>query len=143
MWCSTNALNGLIGCGVSQDWTTHMIGHELTALHGMDHGQSLAVIMPALWKHQLAAKTPRLAHFARRIWGADNALSDAASAKLAIEKTETFYNAIGMGTRLSDYKLRADDCRSIADKFSKMGIRLGENKAIGGSEVWEILKLAE
>ena len=48
MWTATLALNGLIGIGVPQDWATHMIGHELTAIHGLDHAQTLAVILPNL-----------------------------------------------------------------------------------------------
>lgn len=49
MWAATQALNGLIGAGVPQDWATHMLGHELTAMHGLDHAQTLAIILPALW----------------------------------------------------------------------------------------------
>ena len=50
MWAATQALNGLIGAGVPQDWATHMLGHELTAMHGLDHAQTLAIVLPALWK---------------------------------------------------------------------------------------------
>lgn len=56
MWAATNALNGLIGCGVPQDWATHMIGHELTAFYGIDHAPSLAVVLPSLWRHTQPAK---------------------------------------------------------------------------------------
>ena len=48
MWSATMALNGLIGKGVPQDWGTHMIGHELTALHGLDHAVTLAIGLPSL-----------------------------------------------------------------------------------------------
>ena len=68
MWCATQALNGVIGCGVPQDWATHMIGHELTALYGIDHAQSLAVVMPSLLSHQKERKRDKLLRFARRVW---------------------------------------------------------------------------
>jgi len=56
MWCATQALNGLIGCGVPQDWATHAIGHELTALYGIDHAQSLAIILPGMMQQQIDRK---------------------------------------------------------------------------------------
>ncbi|MBN1652982.1 MAG: iron-containing alcohol dehydrogenase [Deltaproteobacteria bacterium] len=144
MWCSTNALNGLISCGVSEDWSTHMIGHELTALHGMDHGRTLAVVLPALWKHQIKVKTPRLAHYAKRVWGLDGeGRSEEELARMAIEKTEAFFERIGVATRLSRYNITAGQCQSIADRIDMLGFKLGEYGAIGGPEVKAILKLAE
>ena len=68
MWCATQALNGLIGCGVPQDWTTHMIGHELTALYGIDHAQSLALVLPGTLRHQRQRKRAKLLQYAQRVW---------------------------------------------------------------------------
>jgi NADP-dependent alcohol dehydrogenase len=144
MWCATNALNGLIACGVSQDWSTHMIGHELTVLHGLDHGQSLAVVMPALWKHQVKNKTPRLAHYAKRVWGlSDQSHSQEELARMAIEKTEGFFEQIGIATRLGQYNIQAEQCHSIADRMDKIGLKIGEHGAIGGPEIRAILALAQ
>jgi NADP-dependent alcohol dehydrogenase len=56
MWAATQALNGLIGAGVPQDWATHMLGHELTAMHGLDHAQTLAIVLPALWNEKRDTK---------------------------------------------------------------------------------------
>ncbi len=69
MWCATQALNGLIGCGVPQDWTTHMIGHELTALYGVDHAQSLAIVLPGVLQHQKDRKRAKLLQYSDRVWG--------------------------------------------------------------------------
>lgn len=144
MWCSTNALNGLIGCGVSQDWSTHMIGHELTALHGLDHGQSLAVVLPALWKHQVQNKTPRLAHYAKRVWGmSDQNHSQEELSRMAIEKTEAFFEQIGIATRLGQYKIQAEQCYSIAARMETIGLKLGEHGTIAGPEIKAILRLAQ
>ncbi|HRV45364.1 MAG TPA: iron-containing alcohol dehydrogenase, partial [Smithellaceae bacterium] len=69
MWCATLGLNGLISVGVPQDWATHMIGHELTALRGLDHGKSLAVVLPVLLKMRAREKKDKLLQYAERVWG--------------------------------------------------------------------------
>src|SRR5690606_32552975 len=66
MWCATQALNGLIGCGVPQDWATHLIGHELTALHGLAHAQPLAILLPAVLAERREAKRAKLLQYADR-----------------------------------------------------------------------------
>lgn len=139
MWCATQALNGLISCGVPQDWATHMIGHEITALHGLDHAQTLAVVMPAVWKHQKQAKIAKLEQYGRRIWGVYGA--DAAT--LAIEKTEGFFRSLGMKTRLSEYGVDGRNFEEIGNRIEKRGLKLGENQAIGKKEILEILELCK
>ena len=67
MWGATLALNGLIGAGVPQDWATHMIGHELTAFYGLDHAETLAVILPGVWRHRLEAKKAKLQKLAEKL----------------------------------------------------------------------------
>ncbi len=84
MWAATQALNGLIGAGVPQDWATHMLGHELTAMHGLDHAQTLAIVLPALWNEKRDAKREKLLQYAERVWniteGSDDQRIDAAIA---------------------------------------------------------------
>ena len=88
MWCATAGLNCHLGCGVeAQDWATHMIGHELTALYGLDHGQTLAVIMPAVHKFQIERKCERMAQCAERVWGITEG-TDMEKAEQAIDKDE-------------------------------------------------------
>ena len=138
MWCCTQALNGLISCGVPQDWTTHMIGHELTAFFGLDHAQTLVVVMPAVWKHQRNAKEKKLSQYAERVWNVPN---DAGKADLAIQKTEAFFRSLGMKTRLSEWGIGSEQFEEIASRFEKRGMKLGEQQAVGRKEVFEILKL--
>ena len=140
MWCATMALNGVINCGIVEDWATHMIGHEITALHGLDHAQTLAIIMPAVWKHQQAHKTEKLLKYARRIWGIETGDSDAAIEQ-AISKTVEFFHSVGMPTQLSDYDLAPSQCMKAAEQLHKRGVKLGEHKNIGKKEVEEILQL--
>lgn len=138
VWAATQALNGLIACGVPQDWTTHMIGHEITAFYGLDHAQTLAVVMPAVWRHQKHAKSQKLAQYADRIWGIKD---KAQQPDQAIAKTEEFFRAMGMKIRLSEYGIGREKFEEIGSRFEKRGLRLGEHQAIGKKEVIEILHL--
>ena len=90
VWCATMALNGLIGAGVPQDWNTHMIGHEITALFGVDHAQTLAVVQPAVWKIRREQKKEKLVQFAERVWGIREGSSDEKIDE-AIARTEEFF----------------------------------------------------
>lgn len=139
MWAATNALNGWLGLGVKQDWTTHMIGHELTALYGLDHGQTLAVVMPAVWKHQKAAKEQKLIQYGERVWGIREGPDRAGQ---AIARTEQFFRSLGVQTRLSEYGVGADRFDEIGRRLEARGERLGEHGKIGRKEVVEILNLA-
>jgi NADP-dependent alcohol dehydrogenase len=90
VWAATWALNGAIGAGVPQDWASHMIGHELTALHAIDHARTLAVVVPSLLDVQRAKKRSKLVQYAERVWGIDKG-SDSARVDAAIDRTRAFY----------------------------------------------------
>ena len=104
VWCSTMALNGLIGAGVPQDWATHMLGHEITALTGIDHARTLAVVQPANWRIRKEQKKAKLLQYAERVWGITEGSEDARIEK-AILKTEEFFHSLDIPTKLSDYNL--------------------------------------
>ncbi len=142
MWCCTMALNGLLSRGVPTDWATHMIGHELTALHGLDHAQSLAVIGPNLYKVQFNDKKEKLAQYGKSVWNLTG--SDDEIAQKAIEKTQEFYQLLGVETSLSkytsDYK---ETAKIITNRFKTRGwIGLGEHKNIDLKKVEEIVELS-
>ncbi|QCE34739.1 iron-containing alcohol dehydrogenase [Acetobacteraceae bacterium] len=142
MWGATLALNGLLEAGVPTDWATHMIGHELTALYGMDHGQTLAVVMIALWKHQFEEKKAKLAQYGRRVWDV-TAENDDEAAKEAIAATEKFFNQMGIKTHLKDYDLGEEIIPEVQEKLKAHGmIALGEHEKITPKEAGEILQLA-
>lgn len=140
MWCATNALNHLIGRGVPQDWATHLIGHELTVLFGMDHGQSLAVVHPALLKYMKKEKAGKLMQFGKRIWGL-NDLSEEDIVDQAIEKMEAFFQSVHVPTRLNDYGIKLDDAMRIVPKLEKRGLKLGERQNILAADIEGILRL--
>ena len=140
MWTATLALNGLIGTGVPQDWSTHIIGHELTALYGLDHAQTLAVVLPAMLRVRRAAKREKLLQYAARVWdiraGNDDARIDA-----AIARTEDFFRAMGVGTRLSDYGLAADAIPAVITALDAHGMtRMGETGEVTLDVAREVLE---
>ena len=106
-WCASMALNGLIALGVPQDWTTHMVGHELTALCGLDHAQSLAVVFPGTLAERKQAKHAKLLQYAERIWGIRTGAEDE-KIDQAIQKTRAFFESVGVKTHLQDYGVAPD-----------------------------------
>ena len=130
MWASTLALNGLIGAGVPQDWATHMIGHELTVLHGLDHAQTLAVVLPNLLTVCRPSKQEKLLQYAERIWGLTDGDTDH-RIDAAIEQTRQFFEQMQVKTRLSDYGIGKDSIPKLAAQLEAHGMTgLGEHRKI-------------
>ncbi len=130
MWTATLALNGLIGAGVPQDWATHMIGHELTALYGIDHARTLAIVLPSLMQSQRAAKRDKLLQYAERVWhvgaGTEDERIDA-----AITHTRAFFESVGIPTRLSAYGLGREAVDAVVAQLTAHGmLKLGEHRSI-------------
>ncbi|MBQ4856939.1 iron-containing alcohol dehydrogenase [Pseudoalteromonas sp. MMG007] len=141
MWAANQALNGLIGSGVSQDWATHMIGHELTAAYGVDHARSLAIVQPSLLRNQFAVKKAKLEQMGKNVFGL--AQSDDL-AEHTIQAIEAFYHSLDVATQLTEHgddKAAAID--NIIGKLEAHGmVALGENQAITLKESREILEQA-
>ncbi len=142
MWAASLALNGLIGRGVPQDWSTHAIGHQLTALHGLDHAQSLAVVLPSLLREQAAQKQEKLAQFAERVWHSSRE-DKALRIEEAIIRTEQLFQQMGVGTRLADYGLSEGCIPGICSNLKRFGLTaLGEQQDIDPDKVARILSHA-
>jgi NADP-dependent alcohol dehydrogenase len=142
MWCATIAQNGLLSAGVPQDWTAHMIGHELTAMFGIDHGKTLAVLAPAVWAVLKEQKRAKLLQFAERVWditeGDEEARIDA-----AINKTRAFFESLGMKTRLTDLGVGAGSIDALIDALDKHGMKkLSETKSVTLDVSRKILEVA-
>ncbi|MFY8351789.1 iron-containing alcohol dehydrogenase [Pseudoalteromonas sp. SSM20] len=130
MWSATMALNGLIGAGVPQDWSTHMLGHEITALYGLDHAQTLAIVLPRMMHAMRQQKEAKLLQYAERIWGISEQDNDT-TINLAIEKTEAFFHSVKMPTRFSDYQLGEEIVDAIVEQLERHGMTaLGENQQV-------------
>ena len=125
MWTATMALNGLIGAGVPQDWSTHMIGHELTALHNIDHARTLAIVLPANMQVRRAQKRDKLLQYAERVWHIVDG-DEVQRIDAAIARTRVFFEDLGLPTRLTDYQLSGKDIDEVikqleAHKLTKLG----------------------
>lgn len=130
VWSATMALNGIIGTGVPQDWTTHMIGHELTAAFGIDHGQTLAIIYPAVLEVRRAQKYAKILQYAERVWNI-NSGNDDDKVDLAIKRTREFFESLGIKTRLSEYGISADKIPAIVEQLKTHGmVALSETQDI-------------
>jgi NADP-dependent alcohol dehydrogenase len=121
VWSATMALNGIIGTGVPQDWTTHMIGHELTALFGIDHGQTLAIIYPAVLEVRRIQKRAKLLQYSERVWHIEKGSEDE-KIDLAIHKTREFFESLGVKTRLSLYNVNADKIPVVIEQLKAHGL---------------------
>lgn len=142
MWTATLALNGLIGAGVPQDWASHMIGHEITALNDTDHARTLAVVLPSLMNDQRGPKREKLLQYAANVWdirrGSDDARIDA-----VIKATRGFFEQMGIKTRLSDYEIAAPEIDRIIVALKDHGMTaLGEQNAITPEDARRILEAA-
>ncbi len=139
MWCATMALQGLIGCGVPQDWSTHMIGHELTAEYGLAHGTTLAIVLPSTLREMKNSKKDKLVQYAERVWKIKNNNTDALIEE-AIMKTQSFFEAIGIRTKLRDYKIEAHEIDRLMSRLGEKNMfPLGERQNMDQATCQRIL----
>jgi NADP-dependent alcohol dehydrogenase len=130
MWVATLALNGLIGAGVPQDWATHMIGHEITAMHGVDHARTLAIVLPSLLNVQRADKRAKLLQYAERVWRIREG-DEEQRIDQAIQRTVQFFESVDIPTRLSAYGIDTDAVDVLVAQLERHGMTaLGEHKNI-------------
>ena len=143
MWSCTMALNGLIQKGVPGDWAVHMMGHELTAMYGIDHARTLAVILPSHYEFNFEAKKEKLAQYGQRVWGINSGSTDE-MAKEAIQKTVEFFHSLEIDTKLSDYTSEYEGtAEKISQRFTDRGwLGLGEHKSLTPAHVQEIVKMS-
>lgn len=142
MWSCTLALNGLIQKGVPGDWAVHMMGHELTALFGIDHARTLAIVLPSHYRFNFESKKEKLAQYGKRVWGITDGSTDEI-AHAAIARTEEFFHTLEIQTLLSEY---TEDYKGTAEKifgrFTERGWVLGEHKTLTPANVKEIIEMS-
>ncbi len=143
MWSATSALNGIIGVGVPQDWSTHMIGHELTAMFDIAHGRTLAIVLPSLLRARKAQKHDKLVQYAERVWDITGGTEDE-KINQAIDKTEAFFNSLDIVTALSHYGIDDEGIDTVVANMKKMGLtQLSETGDLTLDIVKEILLAAK
>ncbi|MFW6335526.1 MAG: iron-containing alcohol dehydrogenase, partial [Phycisphaeraceae bacterium] len=140
MWCATMALNTLLACGVPGDWTSHAVGHELTALHGIDHARTLAIVVPRVLEEAKASKREKLLQYGERVFGIADGPDDQ-RVDAAIAATERFFQSLDIPTRLGQYVDAPDEApRAVSDRLASRGVtELGERGEITPERVERIL----
>ena len=140
MWAATMALNGLIGLGVKSDWSTHIIGHELTAFHGLDHAVTLAIVLPGVLNQKKNERSVKLLQFGERVMGVSNG-TDEEKLDKTIRKIEEFFRELGMRTTLSEYEIGQETINRIIRRFEGRGMKkIGVQQDIKLEEVRLILE---
>lgn len=141
MWSATMALSGVCGAGVPHDWSTHAIGHELTALYGIDHARTLAIIFPAMMYVMKDEKKDKINQYAERVWklkGSDHELFQG-----AFRKTVSFFESLGLPTKLAAYQIKSDVIEKVVERFAARGfIPMGEKNLVTLDKVREVLRVS-
>lgn len=139
-WAATCGLNYWMALGVVQDWSTHMIGHEITAIYGLAHGESLAIVLPRLWAETKSHKVQKLAKMAREVFGCKET-DEQKAAQCCIEKTAEFFTSLGMKMNLAQYNVNKDEAAEIISKrFEERGTLLAENGIVTPEIVKKVLE---
>lgn len=134
MHICNQALNFQIGAGVEQDWSTHLIGHELTAYYGLDHGRSLTVVLPHLLREMIDEKGEKVAQMGENVFGITN------DNEAVIQKIEETFHSVGVATKLSDYEIDDKVIQNVHNAFKSHGyLEIGENGTITLDKVANIL----
>ena len=141
MWAATMALNGLIGAGVPQDWATHMIGHELTAFHNIDHARTLAIVLPGIMRVKMENKREKLLQYGERVWKITTGTPEE-RINATINRTVEFFESFGIPTKLSAYGIGADFIPVVCDRFTERGFTgIGERGDLTVKQIGEVLTL--
>ena len=140
MLAATMALNHLIAAGVPQDWSSHLIGHELTALYGLDHAETLAIALPKVMEYKKAQKLDKIVQLGRRVFGIE-AKGKAKAANATIDAVKKFFVKMGAGVELKSYKLPADAPEAVGKNIARTYKAIGENGDITPADVVKILKI--
>ena len=139
MMAATMGLNGFLAMGVDEDWATHMIGHELTALHGLDHGVTLAIVWEGTMNVMRREKEAKLLQYAERVWGITGGTSDEIIDK-AIAATDNFFRSLGVKTLLGEYGRGEETIVAVRNRFVERKWNLGENGIVTPEKVEQILR---
>lgn len=117
MYCGTMALNGFLNMGLTGDWATHAIEHELSALYDIPHGGGLAIVFPNWMRHNLHVKPERFKRLAVHVFNVNpQGKSDEQVGEEGIQALRNFWNSIGAPARLADYNIGDQDIELMADK---------------------------
>lgn len=139
MMSATMGLNGFIALGVEQDWATHMIGHELTALTGLTHGHTLAIVLPGTMQVLRKEKGDKIVQLGERVFGVTEGSHDERIDE-TIRRVEAFFRSLGLTTRLSEENVGQDVIDEIERRFVERDVYFGEDGLVTGAVARQILE---
>lgn len=145
MWAGTVAHTNIVGVGREQDWNSHGIEHELSALYDCAHGAGLAVIMPAWMEYVYQHDVMRFAQIAVRLWGCQMDFADPEVTALeGIRRFRQFLHSIGMPVNFAELGAKEEDIPKLVEKF---GIGIGDGRtggfvALSANDIAEIYRIA-
>ena len=141
MWAGTLAHNDVCGAGRVQDWSSHGIEHELSALYDCAHGAGLAVVMPAWMTYVHAADDARFARFARNVFGVGVGESDAKAALDGIAAFRAWLKSLGLPLNFAELGAREEDIPFLVRKLNLSGNTLGGFMPLADDDVAAIYRL--
>ena len=139
MLCATMGLNGFIAMGVTEDWATHQIGHELTAINGITHGHTLAIVFPGLLRVLHDQKFNKVLQFGERVWGITDG-SQEQRFERTVEAIENFFRSLGLQIKLHEVGVGMDTVLEIERRFNERGVAFGEGANVNGTVARKILE---
>lgn len=143
MWAGTVAHNNSCGIGREQDWGSHNLEHELSALYDCAHGAGLAVITPAWMTYVMGHDVDRFAQYAVRVWGCEMDFAHPEeTAKEGIARTKAFFRSIGMPTSFAELGAKEEDIPKLLETLQIDGRTIGKFVSLGRKECEEIYRLA-
>lgn len=144
MWAGSVAHSDILGVGREQDWSTHMMEHELSGLYDVAHGAGLAVMFPAFLKYQMPYRVQRVAQFAVRVFGVSMDFEKPErTAEEGIRRLEEFYREIGMPTSFGELGAKEEDIETMAEKcLLNNGDKLGYFHPLTRKEIAAVYRLA-
>lgn len=142
MWSGTLAHNGICGCGRREDWASHFMEHELSAVYGVTHGAGLAVIVPAWMSFVAGQKPAKVAQFGRRVFDVQ-ASDDVEAAREAVSSLRGFFRSIGLPVTMKELGIDAPDINLLVRKLHEnKGPVVGAYIPLGPAETEAIYRLA-
>lgn len=142
MWCGTMALNGgQISLGMQNDWASHGIEHEISAIYDIPHGAGLSIVFPNWMKYVYKERPDRFAQYATRVWGISPEGKTTDELALAgIEATRQFFTRIGAEATLSEFNIDDSQLERMAEEAVRYG-PIGSFKRLNKEDVLAILQM--
>lgn len=142
MWAGTLAHNGVCGCGRREDWTSHGLEHELSAVYGVTHGAGLAVVFPAWMTFMASRRSGKIAQFGRRVFGVEPTGDDHTDALIAVRHLKAFFTSIGLPVTLGALGIDYPDIPLLVKKFHEdKGLPFGPYHPLYPEDTAEVYRL--